>query len=384
MKQKLILTIGILTIAAIISINVVSSKKKSYLSNSPSVKIIHVKKERISDTLIASGVIVQREEEKKYYDETKGQITHWYVFEGQQILKGTALFQYDGEDLKKQKKQLEITGSRLVLQMEQTNKKIKYLNTQFKESVKDSTSLDETISKVAEQKDDLERELKLSELEIQQNDIEKDLLDKKLDQLVVKSTISGIVKKITIPKAGQSELNQQPCINIVSGTFQVRGSISEFDSVYVKAGQQVLVKPKVLSNQVWKGVIKYIELASITNNSTTALDKGSPVTSYPFVVELIDTQDGLQDGYHVALEIHIKEKEGVLTIPNDAVLIQDQKEIVYIVENGKLYKKNIETGFTNDLIKEVTAGVREGDVVVRNPLPGWKDGMDVLTDDTTD
>ncbi|MZQ84006.1 efflux RND transporter periplasmic adaptor subunit [Paenibacillus sp. 5J-6] len=385
MKKNTFLIVGILTIAAIITTNlVVSNKKKSSLSNSPSVKITQVKKERISDTLIASGIIIQKEEEKINYDESKGNITHWYVQEGQQVQKGTALFQYDGEDLKKQKQRLEITGSRLALQIEQTRSQIKQLNAQFKESVKDSTDLNKTINKSLEQQESLERELKLSELEIQQNEMEKDVLNKKLEQLVVKSTISGIVKKITQPRTEQSGLNQQLSIYIVSSNpFQVQGTISEFDSVYVKEGQQVVVKPKVLSNQAWKGIVKHIDLTPITDSSISTLNKSNPVvTSYPFIVELSDTQEGLQDGYHVALEIHIKDKENVLTIPNDAVLIQDQKEFVYIVENGKLYKKTIETGLTNDLIKEVTTGIHEGDMVVHNPLPGWKDGMEVLTDDT--
>ena len=58
--------------------------------------------------------------------------------------------------------------------------------------------------------------------------------------------------------------------------------------------------------------------------------------------------------------------EDVLVLPAEVVNIGKQGSFCYVLEDGVIAKKNIETGLSSDDYIEVTEGIEEGDTVIRD------------------
>lgn len=382
MKKKWLVTITSIGILSIVGVNVfLIAKSKTPLSKVANVQGIEVKKQQISDTLIASGIVTPREEERIFKDETMGTVKDIFVYDGQEVKKGSELLRYDEEEINNRISLLEIARTRLSLELEQHRERLDSLEADFKRDLKDTSQVEESLRQVEKNKNELERQVKYTRLSMQQNEMEIASLLKKKDNLVVKSTMSGIVKKIARNANKTVRDSQEPIIHLVSNEpYKVKGTITEFDSVFVKVGQSVKVKAKVLSGEIWEGKMESIQLSPSQSVINSGLEKNAAVTSYPFEVALMDNHKGLQDGYHVSVEIQINAKENVLTLPHDAIYAKDSKEYVLAVVDNRLQKREITIGLMNDEFKEVLTGVNEGDIIVRHPKVEWKDGMEVKVD----
>ncbi|OPH48277.1 hypothetical protein BC351_38435 [Paenibacillus ferrarius] len=385
MKKKWFLILLSLGILSIIGINLfLIFNPNSSLSSLTNVRVIQVEKQQISDTLIASGVVTPSDEERIFIDEAMGSVKDLFVYEGQEVMKGTELFRYDEEEIRSKVTLLEIAKTRLSLELEQHREKLDNLEADFKHNLKDTSLVEESIRQAGKARKELERQVKYTMLSIKENEMQMESLLKKKDNLIVKSSISGIVKKVTRNRNRAGTEAQEPIIHLVSNEpYKVKGTITEFDSVFVKAGQPVKVKSKVLSSEMWEGKVKSIQLSPSQSGINSGLEKKESVTSYPFEVALMDKRAGLQEGYHVSVEIQIKAKDNVFTLPHDATFVQDSKEFVFIVVDNMLQKKEITIGLMNDQFKEVLTGVNEGDIVVRQPKIDWKEGLEVKVDVAT-
>ena len=69
----------------------------------------------------------------------------------------------------------------------------------------------------------------------------------------------------------------------------------------------------------------------------------------------------------------------MLTLPYEAIT-QDSmnKETVYVVENGDIKKKNIQTGYEMVNVFEVTTGLTEGSYIVISPDDSLSEGDRVV------
>lgn len=64
----------------------------------------------------------------------------------------------------------------------------------------------------------------------------------------------------------------------------------------------------------------------------------------------------------------------VLILPAEVVNIGKEGSFCYVLENGVITRRNIETGISSDEYMEVISGLKEGDTVIRD-LGGLQEGM---------
>jgi len=69
----------------------------------------------------------------------------------------------------------------------------------------------------------------------------------------------------------------------------------------------------------------------------------------------------------VDVRIHLNEKLNVLVIPRGAVLADGGKRYAFVVQDGRLHRREIHVGMSNATLSEVTSGLNENEVVA---LPG--------------
>jgi macrolide-specific efflux system membrane fusion protein len=89
----------------------------------------------------------------------------------------------------------------------------------------------------------------------------------------------------------------------------------------------------------------------------------SNVTTYIVDVLPKEIPSFMRSGMTANVKFFMDEKNDVLTVPNDAVKIQDGKSTVIVLQDGEQVEREIETGITDGKKIEVVSGLNEGDTV---------------------
>lgn len=78
--------------------------------------------------------------------------------------------------------------------------------------------------------------------------------------------------------------------------------------------------------------------------------------------------EGLRPGMSAEVELLVAHYDDVLTVPVAAVLQTGPSAFCWVAENGKVSKREVSLGDTDDISIIVTAGLQAGDQVVLNPM----------------
>jgi HlyD family secretion protein len=267
---------------------------------------------------------------------TGGTINKINIFEGQSVTKGTALIEFNNDDL--------------ILEIETTALKLEdYYN----------------------------------QLEAAQNE---------LDKYNIYSPIDGILTLNDL-KAGDV-LKSGDVIGYTADYdhMQFEVSIDELDISKIKVGQSTNVTIDALSETSAKPISGSISKVAIEGTSTNG------VTTYPVIVQ-IDKADNLKSGMNANAKILIEQRNDVLYVPIQAVTKRAGKSFVSVrtgaqevegksnIKNsttaavqkntkqsqlGNVEMRPVEIGINNEEYIEILSGVKEGEVVI---LPATSTGQ---------
>jgi RND family efflux transporter MFP subunit len=88
----------------------------------------------------------------------------------------------------------------------------------------------------------------------------------------------------------------------------------------------------------------------------------------------IDNNDlVLKAGMFAQVELQYDAKADALLVPKRAVLAMDNTSSVFVVNDGKVSRKTVKTGYESDSFLEVVEGLAEGDQVVTAGQASLKD-----------
>jgi len=73
-----------------------------------------------------------------------------------------------------------------------------------------------------------------------------------------------------------------------------------------------------------------------------------------------------------------EKRTNALVIPKTAVLDEDQEKTVYVVQNGAVVRRVVETGVEEKGLVEILSGLQEYDEIVVVGHGGLRDGSKVL------
>jgi len=200
-----------------------------------------------------------------------------------------------------------------------------------------------------------------------------DQQERKLRQGVVFAPRPGLVvyavsgdienqKKIAIgmiPFEGQ-ELMYLPDVS----SMMVDTEISEVDLARVKAGLPVELRLDAYSDAVFKGEVAYIaDLARRKISRITGKATGAKV--FDVTIQVLDQDKRLKPGLTATLDIIVDQFDSSLSIPLEAVFLDDQDQtIAYLKTGGKIEIRRIAISESNDRVAVVKEGLKEGDVVL--------------------
>ncbi|MEM1502908.1 efflux RND transporter periplasmic adaptor subunit [Domibacillus sp. 8LH] len=327
----------------------------------------------VVESFSAEGVVVPSDEYPIYFDESKGSLEEVLVKEGDAIQPGEELFRYSSDVIDDE-------IARLTAEKDQTQQQISLIDNQLSQlrlllseaeneenetsNTDDSsdTDSDTTIVQSGDASTGVEESILQQETEKQklQEEVKKyDTLiaaqEAKKDNLTVKSTNEGYVKKI------DTSLNN-PVMIINSSVPAVKGVFDEKQMAVAQSGQSVEVTVDTTLEQFG---------GSISSVSTYPEEEPSVKRKslYPYSAQLSGAASSdLYPGLKATVKVITQEQPDVVTIPNTAILRKNQKSYAIVLnQEGLLERRRIETGLHVDGVYQVTKGVEEGEAIVIDP-----------------
>lgn len=359
-KWQLVLLIA--TILLFLSFNIFLVKKDhskiekvEYIESWTSVKQGDIKK-----VLNKPGVTVTSEETHIYFDENMGAFSQFLVKEGDEVTRGTALFEYSPNDIENE-------ISKLEAELAETEEKISSLNSHISDLTDYKAELDMELAKEDKPNfisslHDLEREIYHKELEMDlledeasKLDDEIDSLEDNMDNLKVESEVDGVIKEIN------TELNN-PLITISAPSISIAGTIREGEMRDISEGLKAIVTSHNLETELYGTISRLSKLPE----SEPKVEKESV---YPFKVDL-ETDNEILAGTHVAVEIITEEANGTLLAPEGSIYNRKKKEYINILtQSGTIEKREIQTGIKVNGKVEIKSGAEAGEIAVIHKNP---------------
>jgi HlyD family secretion protein len=138
--------------------------------------------------------------------------------------------------------------------------------------------------------------------------------------------------------------------------------ISEVDINTVVIGQSVDVTFDAILDTPYAGKVVEVDQVGVVSQG---------VVNFTVTVELTNADEKVKPGMTAAVTITVNRIDDVLLIPNRAVRIIDDKQVVFVLRDGTPQKIEVRLGASNGTTSVLLDGdsVKEGDEIILNPGP---------------
>lgn len=171
----------------------------------------------------------------------------------------------------------------------------------------------------------------------------------------VTADFNGVISKVTVVEG--STVTQGTELFTLQNTdkVDVDVNISKYDYDKIQENQKAEI---TLAGKKYEGTVTSVSHIATQN------EKGASLISAR--VRIDDPDENVFLGVDAKVTIQADKAEDVLVLPAEVVNIGKQGSFCYVLEDGVIAKKNIETGLSSDDYIEVTEGIEEGDTVIRD------------------
>jgi multidrug efflux pump subunit AcrA (membrane-fusion protein) len=152
------------------------------------------------------------------------------------------------------------------------------------------------------------------------------------------------------------------------GSLEVFVSVPEQDAPFVQTGQPVDITLSELPGETFKGrVVRSSD--SLSPQTRTLLAE----------VQITDAQHRLRPGMFASAQMHYRAPDPGILISGDSLLSLARGQFVPVVENNVIQMREVNVGRDLGTQVYITAGLKDGDIIVVNPNDEVKQGARVTT-----
>lgn len=368
-KKKLWIAIGVV---ALILIMVGVSVFRNALEKAPEVKVAEAKIEEVSSTLMIPGTLKLQNEQVVYPSPELGEIKEILVKEGDAVKKGQLLAKRENPQLTMQVEQNRLAIESNQLRLKQIDKQWDQLDSEL-EQLAEQIGADAAEKQLAPQYEQLRMESDLTNLELDQALLQKDLLNQQVKELEIVSSYDGTVITVNQASGEGVSMIQDPVLVIGSlDKMAATGYLSEYDALKVSKDQKVALQSDAAPDVKWEGVVAKVGM--LPENS--GLNAEGQSVQYPIEVSITSGDVNLKPGFQLIMEIETEKKEALI-IPIDSIKYENNKTYVYKVDGKIARKTEVELGISSGETIEVVKGLKAGDKVIKNPSAKITDGVEV-------
>jgi HlyD family secretion protein len=351
------------------------------------VEVETVEKRVISPTILASGNLTYQTE-IRMVSEVMGRVKELKVKEGDLVKQGDVLLRLDPATVEAQVSQLEAAAQQSRLAIQRTKVQLATIETKLSryEKLRTEGLVDaNTFADLQSQRDLARVELASSEQQLLQTQAQLSQMREQLAKTVLRAPIDGRVTQLTI-KIGETAVPSVTSIAgsdlmVVSDTSNLYAevNVNETDVARISVGQEARIAPAAFPDDTWAGTV---ETVAVSPRQVAGQGK-----TYPVKIRL---QPGENLKFHTGMSCRaeIVTRQGAATaqvaVPVQAIRYEETtdaaqvaKASVFIVKDGRVTQKNVETGIADDMWIGIKKGVEEKQEIVVGPareLRFLKDG----------
>lgn len=183
-----------------------------------------------------------------------------------------------------------------------------------------------------------------------------DKVERELDKAKAGTTATsdGIVTACYVDKGASVEKGAPMVVIETDDDYVIKMKVSKYDVTSIREGQTAVVR---LGDKVYDGSVSKIQQTAENDASGKA----------KAVVEIkLDTTDKLIVGLEADVTLKLDEAADTLSVPVECIYDDDAGSYLYVLEDGVVTKKYVETGVSDNEMTEVS-GISAGTHVIMDP-----------------
>lgn len=182
----------------------------------------------------------------------------------------------------------------------------------------------------------------------------------------VLAEFDGVVTEMNVVEGAIPAVDSQLFKLESTEDVMVSISVTKYDLEKLKVGQKAVI---TVAGSKYDGEVSKIDKMATKNNSGAAVVNAE--------IKILNPDDNIFLGVEAKIAVSTATAEQALVIPVGAVNTDKEGDFVYVVENGIVTRKSIQTGISSDVYMEVLEGLNEGDQVMAEASAGIAEGMAV-------
>lgn len=270
-------------------------------------------------------------------------------------------------------------GVSLVANLEQTQKRLQQLfakqaatQADIDKNALDLNSARANLKILQQKKDDLAHRTSLDtdrdSLRVQQDTEQIHSLEEKLRSATVVAPADGTLYSLPVRLNDYLAVGQEIAQIADLHKVQVRAFVDEPDIGWLAPGQDVRITWDAMPAREWKGQTEQIPKEVVPHGARSV---GEVLCSVD------NAQRELLPNVNVALKIFVRHESHALALSRAAVRTDGTRRYVFVIDDGRVHRKDVKVGIASTAKYEVLSGLSEGDHVA---IPGdveLADGMAV-------
>ena len=352
--------------------------------------LVVAKEGSVASSVLLSGTVTAKNEQYVYFDASKGDLDEILVSVGDKVSEGQALVKYSSSEAQAAYD----SASRAVAK---ADRHINELNQARNEAA--SAPAPQLPAPAGGEGAAAQAPVSgnsVSSIDVQLGDARDARADavaqlskaqSQLDATTVLSSLEGTVVEVNRNVSKSPTGASQVVVHVVSNeNLQVKGELSEYNLANLSVGQEVTFTSKVYQDKSWTGKISYISDYPKNNgeaaSTAAAAATGNSGSKYPYTIDVTSEIGNLKQGFSVSVEV--KNKTKAILVPLTSVVIENDKNYVWVLDEQKKAKK-VEVGLGNADAdnQEITSGLTNGVKVISNPTSSLEEGKEVKADEAT-
>ncbi len=328
----------------------------------------------IENTVLANGML-HPSKLVEVGSQVSGQVLKLAVGLGQEVKQGDLIAQIDKQTQQNTLKEAQASLDSLNAQYRAKQAQIRQAQLEYnrqKKMLADNASSQADYESAEADLAVYKAELDELHAEINKARVSVDSAKVDLGYTTIKAPMNGTVVYTSVEQ-GQTVNANQTTPTIVEmaqlDTMTVKAQISEADVIHVHPGQKVYFTILGQSDKKYFGTLRAIEpgptIMDGDDSDLTADDDDA--IYYNGLFEVKNPNHVLRIGMTAQVSIVLSKAENALLVPSQVL----QKKAgpgehyqVPVLENGKMVYKDVSVGINNKINAEITAGLKEGDVIV--------------------
>ena len=176
----------------------------------------------------------------------------------------------------------------------------------------------------------------------------------------------GVVTEVSAVQGSVVTEGMQLCRLESTENVKVSLQASKQDVAKLAIGQKAEV---TISGNTYAGTVSKINRMASMNNS------GTPMVGVE--VHIDEPDEKIILGLDAKLTIETRSVEDALLVPVEAINADREGDFLYVVENGKVVRKPVTCGISNDTYTEIIEGITEEDQIIVTYYGSLEEGMAV-------